>query len=77
MFEWLERPPAGRTGFESENEIMLHGFSLDRKLMALAEQRATVETAAQSLGKSAEAIRKQARVLGSVRLVELRLKVKR
>lgn len=39
-------------------------FDEDRKLIALAEQRATVETAASSLGKSDKSLLQKTRVLG-------------
>ena len=67
---------------------MSHGFSVDRKLMALAEQGATVKSAARSLDVSVKSIQKKARPVGNidprrtsqqaaVRLVELGLKAKK
>ena len=67
---------------------MPRNFSVDRKLMALAEKGATVESAARSLSISVKSIQKKAGQLGisirdgllskrhSVRLVELGLKAK-
>ena len=67
---------------------MRGAFSVDRKLMVLAEQGATVDSAARSLGTSVQSIRRKAGKLGisirdgrlskrhSVRPVEIGLKAK-